>query len=212
MTEDPRRPPAPRPCHLFARLADGGVVVLRPLRPGEMEVLDSVFAGLSPQSRRWRYLVPTPRLTSSARRVLAEVDGRDHVAWVAMVEGRPVGICRSVRTSGDAAELAFEVVDAEQRRGIASVLVDAVTTVAHANGVVWLEASVAPGNEAAALLLSRLGMTLTLREGLFEGRARLRLMAPPRVDRRAVLRLAAQAPGPGCEDPHGASSPRRRAG
>ncbi len=212
MPEVSHRPPALRPCHLFARLADGGAVVLRPLRPGESQVLDSVFAGLSPEARRSRYLVSTPRLTSSARRVLAEVDGRDHVAWVAMVDGCPVGICRSLRTGGDAAELAFEVVDAEQRRGIASVLVDAVTTVAHANGVVWLEAYVAPGNEAAALLLSRLGMTLTLRDGLFEGRARLRLMEPPRVDRRAVLRLAAQAAGPDCEDPQGAGTPKPPAG
>ena len=212
MPEVSHRSPGRRPCHLVARLADGGVLVLRPLRSGEGEVLESVFQGLSPQSRQWRYLVPTPRLTSGARRVLAEVDGRDHVAWVAMVQGSPVGICRSLRTSGDAAELAFEVIDAEQRRGIASVLVDAVTTVAHANGVAWVEASVAPGNQAAVVLLSRLGMSLALRDGLLEGRARLRLMEPPRVDRTAVLTLAAQAAGPGREHPRGARSPDSRAG
>jgi len=120
-----------------------------------------------------------------------------------MVRGSPVGICRYVRTSRDTAELAFEVVDAEQRRGIASVLVDAVTTVAHAQGIVWLEASVVPGNAGSVALLARLGMDVVLRDGLLEGRARLRLMEPPRVDRRAVVALAALAAGPARGDAAG---------
>lgn len=193
MSENPNAPPTRSICHIRARLADGGSVVLRPLRGGETQVLESVFDGLSPWSRQQRYLVPTPRLTPTARRTLADVGSRDHVAWVAMVDGSPVGICRYVRTSPHTAEVAFEVVDAEQGRGIASVLIDAVTTVAHANQIESLEAAVAPGNAAAVALLARVGVSLVLRDGLLEGRGRLRLSKPPRVDRRAVLRLASQA-------------------
>ena len=206
MAAIPSGSPAHRACHLRARLADGNGVVLRPLRAGESGILESVFQRLSPRSRQSRYLVSTPRLTSGARRILADVDGRDHVAWVAMVEGIPVGICRYIRTNPDTAELAFEVVDAEQRRGIASALVDAVTTVAQAHGIVWLEASVAPGNAGSVVLLARLGMSLVLRDGLLEGRARLRLMEPARVDRRAVLRLAEQEAAHCCDEAVGASA------
>ena len=183
-------------CHVRARLPAGGSVVLRPLRGGEIQLLEDVFEGLSVQSRRQRYLVPMPRLPESHRRSLANVDGHDHVAWVALVDGRPAGICRYLRTGPDAAEVAFEVVDAEQGRGIGAALVDAVTTVACANGIRWLEATVEPGNRASVALLNRLGIRLVLDDGLLEGRGPLRLLSgPARVDRRAVLGLAAQATG-----------------
>ena len=178
--------------HVRVRLRDGGSVLLRPLASGEVSVLEGVFEGLSSQSRRQRFLIPMPRLPGSARRALADVDGHRHVAWVALVDGVPVGLCRFVRTAPDTAEIAFEVVDAEQGRGIGSALVDAVATVADASGITWLEATVAPDNDASISVLDRIGVRLHPEDGLLEGRGRLRLPEPARVDRRAVLALSGQ--------------------
>ena len=181
-------------CHVTVRLRDGGHAVLRPLRGGEISVLETVFEGLSAQSRKQRFLVPMPRLPGAARRVLADVDGHAHVAWVALVDGVPAGICRYVRTAHDTAELAFEVVDAHQGRGIGSALVDAVTAVARAHGITWLEATVEPGNLASEAMLARAGLRLVPHDGLLAGRGRLGLVpAPSRVDRRAVLAVAERA-------------------
>ena len=183
--------------HVTVRLADGGSVLLRPLSGGEVSVVETVFEGLSSQSRRRRFLVPMPRLPGGHRRALADVDGERHVAWVALVDGVPVGICRYVRTSPDAAELAFEVVDAHQGRGIGSALVDAVTTVARANGITWLEATVEPGNAASEALLARAGVRLVSVDGLLEGGGEprpVRWSSP--VNPRAVLALAAPAAQP----------------
>ena len=179
--------------HVHVRLRDGGSVLLRPLVGGEVAVLETVFEGLSTRSRRQRFLVPMPRLPSGHRRALADVDGHRHVAWVALVDGEPVGICRYVTTAPDAAELAFEVVDAQQGRGIASALVDAVTTVARARGITWIEATVESGNLASEAVLARVGIELVLSDGLLEGRGELR-PAPSRsrVNQRAVLALAGQ--------------------
>lgn len=179
--------------HVLARLADGGTVALRPLRRGEVDVVEAVFGTLSPRSRQQRFLVPTPRLTGTARRVLADVDGHDHVAWVALVEGRPVGTCRYVRTAPQTAELAFEVADAHHGRGIGTALLDAVTTVACARGVRRVEAVADPGNQASVALLARLGVRWCPEDGLLEGRGELRLLRPSRVDRRAVRLLDARA-------------------
>lgn len=179
--------------HVHVRLRDGGSVLLRPLAGGEVSVVETVFAGLSSQSRQRRFLVPMPRLPGAHRRSLADVDGDRHVAWVALVEGVPVGICRYVRTSHDAAELAFEVVDEHQGRGIGSALVDAVTTVARENGITWLEATVEPGNTASEALLARAGVRLVSVDGLLEGGGEprpVRWSSP--VNPRAVLALAAQ--------------------
>lgn len=174
-------------------LADGDAALLRPLRSGEYDVLDDVFLGMSQRSRRQRFLVPMPRLPGASRRTLADVDGARHVAWVALVGGHPVGICRYVRTAPGTAEIAFEVVDDHQGRGIGSALLDAVATVAYANGITCLEASVDPDNAASIALLTRVGIELAPEDGVLVGRGPVHLMDPPRSSRLAVLHLAAAA-------------------
>ena len=57
----------------------------------------AVFAGLSPLSRARRFLTGMTRLPALMLAALTDVDGCDHVAWVASVDGRPVGIGRYAR-------------------------------------------------------------------------------------------------------------------
>ncbi|HYJ28316.1 MAG TPA: GNAT family N-acetyltransferase [Nocardioides sp.] len=178
--------------HLRVLLADGEEVVLRPLRREETDVLQTVFDGLSPRSREHRYLVPMPRLTGHARRSLMDIDGHRHVAWVALLDGRPVAICRYVRTGPDSAEVAFEVVDTAQGRGIASALLDAVAADACASGIAWFEATVEPGNAGSVALLHRIGLRLTPVDGLLEGRGRL----CPRQPRTALVPAPRACPAP----------------
>lgn len=187
-------PPRPRlpELSLVVRLADGSTTALRPLRRGEDQVLDEVFGGMSAHSRRQRFLVPMPRLPGASRRILADVDGDRHVAWVALVGGHPVGISRYFRTAPGMAEVAFEVVDGHQGRGIGAALLDALTTDAGAHGITTLEATVDPDNARSVALLTSVGIRLMPVDGLLEGRGPLRLMEPARVDRLAVLDLAAR--------------------
>ena len=177
---------------LAVRLRDG-LASLRPLGPGEEEPLTGVFAGMSPDSRASRYLTGLSRLTPAMLRTLTAVDGHDHVAWLASIEGRPVGIGRFIRTLPGTAELAFEVVDAHHGRGIGSALLDALTTLAAVSGVQHLEATVLESNKRSTRLLERVGLTFRADQGTLEGTGRLRLLDPPRVDRPAVVRLAAAA-------------------
>lgn len=193
--------PAPRRYadgQVRVRLTDGGRVALRPLLHGELAPLDAVFAGMSAQSRYSRYLAPMPHLPGSFRRTLSDVDGHDRVAWLATADGRAVGIGRYVRTAHDTADLAFEVVDDHQGRGIGSALVDAVCTVARAYGIARIEAVVAPDNAASIALLRRMGVRLVDDGGVLDGRGRIRLPVPARVDRDVVLRLAARAARASC--------------
>jgi RimJ/RimL family protein N-acetyltransferase len=168
----------------------GGTVVLRPLSAGDTATLERVFDSLSPRSRESRFMTPLPRMTSLMRKVLADVDDCAHIAWVAYIDGVPVGIARYVRTAPRTAEVAFEVADAHQGRGIGAVLLDAVTTAAAVNGVRRVEASVVPGNERSLRLLRQVGLQLHAEGGLLEGRSPLSLMPEPRVDRSAVAAIA----------------------
>lgn len=186
-----RANPRSREEDVVARLHGRSTANLRPLRAGESGPLLEVFAGMSEQSRADRYLAGATRLPSAMLAALVDVDGYDHVAWLATVAGRPAGIARYVRLGPATAEIAFEVVDALHGRGIGTVLVDAVTTVAAAQGISRLQATVVPTNKASLRMVRRLGVSPTLVDGLYEGEGPLRLLDPARVDRAAVLALAA---------------------
>jgi RimJ/RimL family protein N-acetyltransferase len=168
----------------------GGTAVLRPLEYGEAEPLQLVFDGLSPDSRTARFLSPRTSLTATMRRSLAAVDGHDHVAWVASVDGRPAGIARAIRVGPQTAELAFEVVDEHQGRGLGAVLLDTITTVAVTSGIRRLQAYVLGSNRVSQHLLTLVGVRLRRGDGVLEADAPFHLMATPRVNRPAVVRIA----------------------
>jgi ribosomal protein S18 acetylase RimI-like enzyme len=146
MTSTPiHHAPVLRPCP-----SPPGPVRVRELHAGETDVLDAVFAGLSPTSRYHRFHGPLPRLTPEVRERLAAVDGRTHVAVAGVApDGRPVGIARLMAVGGGPAELAVEVVDAWQHRGVGTRLVAAVVALGRAAGMREVAADVLAENGAA---------------------------------------------------------------
>ena len=123
-------------------------VQVRELGSGDAEVLDVVFAGLSARSRYLRFHSPVSRLTAAARRSLTAIGGRHHVALGAFVDGRPIGLVRIVALGAGRAELAVEVVDGWQRRGIGTRLVRAARDRAVELGYGELVAEVLAENSA----------------------------------------------------------------
>lgn len=136
----------------FARRTAARRITMRDLRPDDGDLLDTLWSGLSPQSRYLRFHSPVPVLGTGLRRVLLDVDGRDRVALVAEADdGTPVGIARTIRDrrNPDEAELAVAVVDEWHRRGVGRRLVAAVAARARSAGVERLTARVLPENAAA---------------------------------------------------------------
>lgn len=170
-------------------------VELRPVRRGETGPLREVFDAMSPLSRAQRYLTGMPRLPKAMLDALADVDGDRHVAWLASVDGRPVGVGRYVVVAPGVMEVALEVADAYHGRGIGTALVDALTTVAAARGVRRVRATMLPDNEPSRRLATRIGVRLAVAGTLLEGEGEVRLIDPPRVDRRAVVALALRDAG-----------------
>jgi len=192
--------PAPCPTCLDASpvlavrvvLSDGGQLDLRPLRAGETEPLLAVFEQMSSESRARRYLTGMARLPRVVREGLVDLDGVHRVAWLASLPSGPVGIARYAEADPGTADIAFEVVDEHQRRGIGSALLDTVTTVASVNGMRRLRATLLPGSSGSLRLISRLGIPLCLCDGVLEGERPLRLLDPPVVDRTALITLLAR--------------------
>ena len=141
-------------------------VVLRQLAHGERTPLIEVFAGLSERSRRLRFLGPKPRLLRSDVETLVDVGscGREAVAAVEPGSGRTVGIARFVRDAdAPEAEIAFEVVDDRQGRGIGRQLVAELRALAREQGILRFRALVARENRPALALVRSLGEVLAER-------------------------------------------------
>ena len=144
----------------------GQGLVVRPLRNGDVETVMEVFEQLGEQSRRTRFNGPKPRLSAVELEQLATVDATRHVL-VGYLAGhaRPIAIARLVR-EGASAEIAFEVADEHQQRGIGSALTAELLADARAAGITEVTALVATDNTAAVSLLQRVLGRLDAR---FEG-------------------------------------------
>ncbi len=137
---------------MHAEVIDG--ITIRPLRDGEREVIQAVFDGLSPRSRHSRFGGAKNVLLPTDLDLLSRVDATHHVL-VALVGGTPVGLARLVR-AGSSAEVAFDVVDAWQGRGVGRVLAARLAGDARAAGIERLTGTVAADNTASHALVRRL--------------------------------------------------------
>jgi L-amino acid N-acyltransferase YncA len=144
----------------------GPSLVVRALRDGDAATVLAVFARMGDESRRRRFHGPKPRLSERDLEQLAAVDATRHVL-VAWMEGdpEPVAIARLVR-DGARAEIAFEVVDELQQRGIGSALTAELLADARAAGIREVTALVESDNRAALGMLRRI---LTAPEVRFDG-------------------------------------------
>jgi ribosomal protein S18 acetylase RimI-like enzyme len=135
-------------------------IALRPLRYGDRDTVLEVFHGLSDRSRRLRFLGAKPRLPERDLDVLVDVGGcgREAVTAFDVATGRAIGLARFVR-DGDVpeAEIAFEVVDEWQGRGVGRRLVDELARLAREHGILRLRAVVDRSNQPALALVRGLG-------------------------------------------------------
>jgi GNAT superfamily N-acetyltransferase len=152
-----------------------------------------VFDALSPASRFERYLTGLSRLTAPMRSALTAIDGDTHIAWLAEMDGHPAAIGRLIRVAPGTAEIAFEVIDAYQGRGLGAALLDTLMTVASVSGIDRIQATVLPTNHRSLRLLRAIEMTFRVEDGLLEGTAPVRVLDTPIVNRAAVVRLAPTA-------------------
>lgn len=136
---------------MYGEFVDG--VTVRPLRSGETAVVQAVFDALGPRSRLLRFGGAKNVLRAAELELLARVDANHHVL-VAAAAGRPIGLARLVR-EGASAEVAFEVADDWQGRGIGRLLVDRLAADARAAGIEHLEGDVRDVNAASRALLRR---------------------------------------------------------
>jgi RimJ/RimL family protein N-acetyltransferase len=150
-------------------LPDRTPVLIRPIRPDDKEMLSEGLRRLSPESVQKRFLAPKHSFTKAELRYLTEVDGSDHVAFVAEYPGdsvrRLIAVGRFVRWADDpdAAEVAIVVADDWQGRGLGTMLTSCLAKEARRLDIRRFTATMAADNLAAHRLMAKLTRQLEQR-------------------------------------------------
>ncbi len=141
---------------------DGLELHVRRLERGDAGALADLFARMSDESRRRRYLAVKPRLTERELAYLTDVDHVSHEALAAIDDrGRMIAVARYAELSPCTADVAVEVADEYHGRGIGSDLVRRIVALARENGYVHLAATTLWENAGARALFKRLGFRAT---------------------------------------------------
>ncbi len=148
-------------------LRDGAILRMRALRQSDRDGLIALFNRCSPESRRFRFLRMITSLPDSLIDRLVEVDGLNHVALV-LTQGEAedekivaVGRYFTLEDRPDVAEVSFLVEDAMQRRGIGTVLLDALAEIGRAHGIRRFSADVLADNRLMLSVFRKAGYALT---------------------------------------------------
>jgi acetate---CoA ligase (ADP-forming) len=134
-----------------AVLRDGTSITIRRLQQSDRDELRGLFARMSPRSVRHRFFGAKQELTDTDLRWLE--DGRQIALAATVRRGEHeqiLGVGRAIpiaNTTPALAEIAFDVGDADQGRGIGTLLLEHLAEVARTRGIAEFRADVESDNE-----------------------------------------------------------------
>lgn len=143
----------------------GTAVMLRPLRPEDLDIESAFVRGLSPETRHNRLLGGAITITREYLERLTSIDYSRDMALAAtlMLEKEIlIGVARYVLDRDDAsAEFALVIDDAWQGRGIGGRLLERLAAVARGRGVRRLYGDILAINRPMLHLVRKLGFVLS---------------------------------------------------
>ncbi|GAB3685672.1 bifunctional acetate--CoA ligase family protein/GNAT family N-acetyltransferase [Angustibacter aerolatus] len=163
MQDSAAAPPYPTQWEADVVLRDGGVVHVRPIRPEDHDRVQAFHLNQSPESIYLRFFAPLPRLSERELTRFTTVDHADRVGLVATLGDDIVGIGRYDRVGAGTAEVAFNIADAHQGRGIGSVLLEHLAAAARERGITRFLADVLPQNRKMVAVFSEAGYEVSHR-------------------------------------------------
>ena len=145
-------------------LQDGSEVLLREAAPSDAPLVAALHARCSPESRRARFLSPTPRLDTTALRQLVDPDGGRAVLALTADGGSAIGLADlrlARRAAPGTASFGVLVEDAWQHRGLGTALVRRIAETAVDHGLRELTGTVPVDEVRITRLLRRAGLCPT---------------------------------------------------
>lgn len=142
-------------------LGDGESASIRPIAPSDADALATFHRRQSPASRYRRYFSPKADLSAAELRHFTNVDFHDRVGLVVESHGEMVGWAGYERWPGrDDADTAFMVDDAHHGKGVATLLLEHLATIATTNGIGRFTAEVLADNQPMLSVFAGAGWAL----------------------------------------------------
>lgn len=120
-------------------LQDGSRVRIRSIQPSDVELERKFIEGLSPESRRYRFLCGMRTPSEALLKQLTDIDQQRDAALIALAgdgDGqREVGAARFSANADGLAEVAVVVSDDWRLRGLATLLMRRLIEVARSRGI-----------------------------------------------------------------------------
>jgi len=169
----------PAPDSVFALLADGRTIEIRPPVQADFPAVKAMHEAMSPDNAYLRFF-SLSRLAAEqeARRVTRE-PSPDHAALLAVFDGQVVGVAsfEVARTDGRTAEVAFAVADTMHHRGIAMLLLEHLVSLARARQLDALTADTLPENTGMLRVFSEAGLPVVSKRE--DGTVAITIPLPP---------------------------------
>ena len=133
-------------------LRDGSTAHVRPITPNDRQALQDFHTGQSQRSIYMRFFAAMERLSDRDLERFTTVDHHNRVALIATATlagdsaESIIGVARFDRIDEDEAEVAFNISDSAQGRGLGSVLLEHIADAAREVGVRRFTAEVLPQN------------------------------------------------------------------
>ncbi|GAA3696177.1 bifunctional GNAT family N-acetyltransferase/acetate--CoA ligase family protein [Zhihengliuella alba] len=167
-------------------LRDGTTAHLRPIAPADAEELQRFHVTQSETSIYLRFFTYKSELTPRELARFTRVDHRDRVAFVVLRGGRIIGVGRYDRLDDPAeAEVAFNIADEAQGRGVGSILLEHLAAAARENGIARFSAEVLPENRKMLGVFAEAGYEVARR--FDDGVVMLEFPIDPTDRSRAVM-------------------------
>ncbi len=138
-------------------LRDGSVAHVRPIVPDDADGLRAFHAAQSEESVYLRFFAPLRELSDRDVDRFTHVDYRERVALVVTLRDLIIGIGRYDGIDATSAEVAFNISDHFQGRGIGSVLLEHLAAIAQEEGITRFRAEVLPQNRKMLTVFSEAG-------------------------------------------------------
>ncbi|WP_158157686.1 GNAT family N-acetyltransferase [Pseudomonas sp.] len=146
-------------------LKDGRHVLIRPLTAKDREREYAFIKRLSPESRHMRFLAQIKEPSLAMLNQLMDVDGKERVAFVALVHENgeliEIGVSRYAAASEHACECAVTVADQWQHLGVGTLLMEHLIQAARRNGFRTMNSLDASSNAPMRDLAKSLGFSTT---------------------------------------------------
>jgi GNAT superfamily N-acetyltransferase len=148
------------PTAVYALLADGTTVEIRPAVPADYDAVKAMHEAMSPDNSYLRFF--------NVSRLSAEIEARrisrnpvpGSVALLAVANGEVVGVASYVPPGDDphAAEVAFGVADHMHHRGIATLLLEHLVSLARSRRITTFTAETLSDNQAMLSVFADAGL------------------------------------------------------